>query len=62
MKVDLQIKDKVIDCLNIELFKSKNVIKQLIQSGNPNDFLKDDKKDLKYIKFFEKYNSPNVKQ
>jgi hypothetical protein len=30
MKVDLQIKDKVIDCLNVELFKSKNVIKQII--------------------------------
>jgi hypothetical protein len=27
MKVDLQIKDKLIDCLNVELFKSKNVIK-----------------------------------
>ena len=27
MKCDLQIKDRVIDCLNNELFKSKNVIK-----------------------------------
>ena len=47
LKNDLQIKDKVIDCLNVELYKSKNIIKQIIQTGNLNDIHKNDKKDLK---------------